>query len=466
MPIHSRRRVSALVAPGAALMALAACGPGRAPAPRPDVVVITLDTFRGDRLGARGNPGGLTPNLDLLAAEGILFERATTPIGTTHPSHASMFTGLYPGEHGVRFNGDRLAASQLALAERLAAEGYETAAFVAKRSLLKRGGLDQGFRVTSDAAGAFDGEEQKIRSGDEVNALVAEFLAGGVARPLFLWVHYFETHTPLRWTPHAAAACGDYDGPLEQGASTELFYAYGGAELPATPENRRMLEALYDGEVKEADQLVGELRALLAGAGLLDDALVIVAGDHGEMLGEHGEVGHGTRLWQPVLDVPLIIWRSGAPLGRRVQARVSLVDLLPTVLEAAGAEAPGTPGRSLFAALAGRPFDEVHQFAAVRVPTVKEATVEEGEDTKAVCVFQGPFKLVVDEAGERLYRLDEDPGEERPLDLSGADRAAAAVLEKLRPLAYMHRLRERPGTDLVELPPDVLEEMRQLGYIR
>jgi len=449
-----------------------AFGCGGPPDLRPNLILVTLDTFRADRLGER------TPHLMALAAEAARFENAVTPIGTTHPAHASLFTGRYPGGHAVRFNGDRLAGEQVTLAERLRAAGYETAGFVAKRSLFVRGGFEQGFDTASDQPGDWSDQDSRLRDGDEVNRLVERFLLNRGSRsrrPVFLWTHYFDAHSPYRLTPYAERRLKDDAGPLARGASTELFYAYGSEQVPATDANREALAALYDGEVAEVDRQVGELLALLRRQGLLENAVVIVAGDHGQLLGEHGLVGHGGKLFEPVLRIPLLIWESNRRRAIDIKERVSLIDLLPTVLEVADLppDSPA-PGRSLGPGLRGERLPPADHFAGVRRPKLADRKGDGSASAErcAVAVYHGALKFILDEGdeedeededGEQLFDLKIDPLEQNDLSKKAE---LQSILGRLRPLALLHRARERPDdSEPLELPGDVLDELRQFGYL-
>jgi arylsulfatase A-like enzyme len=448
-----------------------------APEGPPNLVLVTLDTFRADRLGALGHPGGLTPHLDELASESALFTRAVTPIGTTHPAHASLFTGLYPSKHRVRFNGQRLEPAFVTLAELLRDAGYRTAAFVAMPTMLTYGGLAQGFETTSDHGRLF---APTIRPGAQVNRMAIDWLRQGGEGPIFLWVHYYETHSPYKRTAHFRAQLArlaqstgtPYRGPLRRGASAELFVSYGSEALPATEENRRLLGALYDGEVIETDRLVGELLDALDKEGRLDHAVVAVVADHGQMLGEHGRIGHGYHLFEPVLQVPLLIWESQRRDGRVIDPRVSLIDLLPTLAELTAVAPPADlPGRSLAPAMRGEPLPEAEYFASVRVPRVKgrqrgkkarEQTAELLREKRAVAVYHGAKKLMLDRDGARLFDLQTDPGEEHPV--TGEE--ARELIERLRELAVAHEAEDPDEAAPIELPKDVRLELEELGYLR
>jgi arylsulfatase A-like enzyme len=448
-----------------------------APEGSPNLVLITLDTFRADRLGALGHPGALTPHLDELASESVLFTHAVTPIGTTHPAHASLFTGLYPAQHRVRFNGHSLDPAFVTLAELLRDAGYRTAAFVAMPTMLTYGGLAQGFETTSDYGRQF---VPTIRPGARVNRMAIDWLRQGGEGPIFLWVHYYEPHSPYKRSAHfreqlARLARGTgrpYRGPLRRGASTELFGSYGSEALPATEENRRLLGALYDGEVIETDRLVGALLEALEEEGRLDHAVVAVVADHGQMLGEHGRVGHGYDLFEPVLQVPLLIWESQRREGRIIDPRVSLIDLLPTLTELTAVEPPADlPGRSLAPAMRGEPLPEAEYFAGVRVPRVKgdqrraevrRQTAELLSEKRAIAVYYGTKKLVLDREGARLFDLLADPEEQHPV----TGEQAQEFPERLRELAAAHEAEDPNEAEPIELPEDVRLQLEKLGYLR
>jgi arylsulfatase len=415
-------------------------------------VLVTIDTLRDDRVGVYGDTNGLTPNIDALARGATVFERAVSPIATTTPAHASLFTGVYPRRHGVRWNGGRLDDSFRTLAEQLSAAGYDTAAFIAMPSMIRQGNLGQGFATTSEAVPL----PLEIRPGAEVNRLAIEWLSGDRSRPFFVWIHYFEVHSPYRLTRHAAENLADYDGPYASGASVDLFYAYGTHLAPATPENRRAINALYDGEVVETDLLVGEILETLDDRGLADDTVVIVTSDHGQLLGERDTVGHGFKVWEPAIRIPLVIRDPRAPGPSRIRDRVGLIDLFPTILEYARLDAPeGISARSLVPDVRGTPGEEASYLVEIR-------SAERGMPEKGtVAVLKGDRKLVVSSDGVQAYDLATDPAEEHPLPPDADD-----VFWRLKTVAEMHRAIE-PGTPANEtIDPEVIEHLRTLGYIR
>ncbi len=450
-----------------ALLCLPAC---TEPERRPNVVIITVDTLRADALGVYGNPGGHSPHIDAFAADAIVFENAVTAIGTTFPSHATMFTGLYPKHHGVRENADALDESFTTLAEVLSAEGYETAAFVSWRSMLSRGGLHQGI-ATSDLEGSRP--SYRPRRGEEVNEAAIPWLESREDGPFFVWLHYFETHSPYRLTPFAREQLAGYRGSLAEGVTTQMLYSLG-REVPWTPEEARALRILYDGEVREADRLVGEVLDALQRRGLISETLVVITSDHGQALGENGQVGHGFLLLQPVLQVPLVaLIPDLAP--RRISTRVSLTDLTPFVLDQLELSVPpGLDGRSL--PLSGDSLPSRVCFAESRGikdrgknrkasadPKRRALRLSAGleRDFGSVAVFDGDTKGVWSSNGFRVYDLATDPGERFPKTPDPEDSQLAALRD--RAASYLDSEEIEHSREILEA---VREELEALGYLR
>ncbi|HTG33694.1 MAG TPA: sulfatase-like hydrolase/transferase [Thermoanaerobaculia bacterium] len=301
------------------LPALAAAAPAPPKRALPNLVLITMDTTRADHLGAWGDAQAHTPNLDALAARGTRFARCDTAAPITLPSHASILTGLFPPRHGVRDNGTFVLAPKFeTLAERLAARGYDTAAVVSAVVLARRQGLDQGFRVYDDdlGAGYAQGTLVAERTAEETTATALRVMAG-LRAPFFLWVHYYDPHEEYRPpTRFADAARGPH--------------------------------RLYDGEISYMDEQIGALlKKLPAGTD------VLAVGDHGEMLGEHGEATHGLLLNRAARRVPLLLAGPDIPAGKVSDCLVRTVDVTPTLLALAGAPASGLDGRGLLPLPAG-----------------------------------------------------------------------------------------------------------------
>ncbi len=298
-----------------ALPVLAALAAGLAgacrPAPRPDILVVTVDTARADHFSFLA-PGGppRTPAADALAAEGVAFTAAFSPTPLTLVAHSTLFTGEVPPTHGVRDNGETLGPEAVTLAELAREAGYRTGAFVAASVLAADRGLAQGFETYDEPVGA------ETRRGEVVAAAAEAWLAAQpVDAPVMAWLHLYDPHTA-------------YDPPEPERSA-----------WPGDP---------YSGEIAYADRVAGEF---LAAAARRDrPAIVVLAGDHGEGLGDHGEATHGVFLYDAFVHVPLVIRAPGLAPGR-VDAVVGLVDVMPTVAALAGLPAPASlDGRDLFAA--------------------------------------------------------------------------------------------------------------------
>lgn len=293
-----------------------------------NLIIVTLDTTRADRLGCYGYTRIATPHLDALARTGVLFEQAHAAIPLTLPSHCSIFTGKYPPAHGVRDNGGYfLAESEETLAETLRQQGFATGGFVSAYVLDHRWGIAQGFDRFFDD---FDLAKYKTvsmgdiqRRGDQTLEKAIEWVLDQKSRRFFAWIHFYDPHSP-------------YDPPEP--------YASAYPERP------------YDGEVAYVDSLVGELVGTLGSHGLLDRTLIVVVGDHGESLGEHHESGHAFFVYGVSTHVPLIFsgpWRGWG--GRRIPSVVRTIDIMPTVLDLLGVQhPPGGQGVSLLPLVLGR----------------------------------------------------------------------------------------------------------------
>jgi choline-sulfatase len=296
--------------------------------PPPNVILITLDTMRTDRMGFLGSQRGLTPSLDTLARQSVVFTHAYSQVPLTTASHATILTGTYPQFHQVNDFGVPLAADVPFAPDIFRARGYHTAAFIGSLVLdptaRSAPGFDRGFD-TFDAGfhrrRPGESRYQSIeRRGGEVVAHALAWLAQHPRGPFFVWVHLYDAHDP-------------YDSP--------------------EPYKSRYASAPYDGEIAYADSAVGKLLSQLRVRGLYDGALIAVMADHGEALGEHGEATHGIFLYDETIHVPLLFKLPGErSAGRRIDSRVELVDVLPTILQGTGVPIPEeVQGKSLLAVL-------------------------------------------------------------------------------------------------------------------
>ncbi len=273
------------------------------------VILITLDTTRADRIGCYGYDLASTPTLDMLAQRGLLFERAYTPVPLTLPSHASILTGRYPREHGIRVNGrNTLNAQSTTLASHFKKHGYSTGAFIGAWVLNSSFGLNQGFDFYSENFGTLknSSSNEVQRRADSVTDDALLWLSKNIDKSFFAWIHYFDPHDPYE---------------------------------PPDPFRKQHLDP-YDGEIAYMDSQLKRVIDYLKSKDQFDRTLIVIAGDHGESFGEHGEDGHAVFLYQTNLHVPLIISHPTFHSPRRVSSVVSTVDLFPTILTLMGWDAP------------------------------------------------------------------------------------------------------------------------------
>lgn len=415
---------------GAALLVATACGPARPSGPE-SVLLITLDTLRADHVTAYAPDSPVpTPHLDALGQSGAIVRRAWSPVPLTTPSHASILTGLYPPGHGVRNNARfRLPDDVTTLAEVLRARGLETGAFTAAFTTSSLFGLAQGFATYDDDLGHTPtGAMRTSRPGDEVLANATRWLETHAKQPFFLWVHFFDPHTP-------------YAAPGEWG--------------------RRYARDPYAGEVAFTDHLVGELLATLDRLGASERTVVVALADHGEGLGTHGEDEHGLLLYEEVLHVPFFVRAPGkiAP-GTVIEGPASVVDVVPTVAGLLGV--PWTEplhGLDLLAA-------DAATLAARRTYAETLYPFEEFGWSAIYATRERDMKLLLSSERE-LYDLAADPREgqnlaaERPAD---ADALQTALREKATSIVNEDRLATAAGFEGGS-DPETIARLESLGYV-
>ena len=395
---------------------------GQAAASDPSLLLITVDTLRADRLEPYGASDVETPNLARLAARGIVFDRAYAVAPITLPSHASILTGLYPPQHGVRNNGINFLREDLeTLAEMLRARGFRTAAFVAAAVLEDRYGLAQGFEVYDDRIGSEGASTTRWGVEDRPAGVVVraarDWLDGiGPRDRFFAWVHLFDPHAPY---------------------------------TPPSPFAERYSTRPYDGEVAYVDAQIGQL---LDHPRLGEDVLVTVVGDHGESLDEHGEGTHGILVYDSTLQIPWILDLPTGPEGLRSDTPTSQVDILPTILEFLGLDIPpDLPGQSLKPTL--------DSDSPARAKSLY------GESYQGYSAYgwaplhtlvSWPWKLIQATSTE-LYNLEQDPGELTDLATTEEDRVASLQAE----LAPFIQASEQQ----IDLDFETREALRSLGYM-
>jgi arylsulfatase A-like enzyme/Tfp pilus assembly protein PilF len=390
-----------------------------------DVLLITIDTLRADALGSYGNERASTPWMDGLARGGVRFEKARAHNVNTLPSHASLFSGLYPQEHGVRDNsGFRFPGGIETLATLLKAEGYRTGAFVSAFPLDSRFGLERGFDVYEDSF-VDEGRQAAFllqeRSGAETVALAKAWLDEEDERPSLAWIHLFEPHFPYE---------------------------------PPEPFAGQFRNDPYHGDVAAADDALGPLLAPLLEQGDGSRTLVILTSDHGEALGEHGEATHGIFAYEGSLKVPLILHQPRLLTPGVISESVRLVDLLPTVLDLLSvAEPAGLRGRSLLPLMAGSAGDAAPEtYFESLSPQLNLGWAP------LYGLIQDDWKYI-DLPIPELYDLHEDPREETNLAESETERASR-LREELRVLRVLDS-----GAEPSAESPETRERLRALGYL-
>ena len=394
-----------------------------------NVVLITIDTLRADHVGCYGYKQIKTPNIDSVAADGVRFEHAFTPVPVTLPSHTAILTGTYPMLSGVHdFSGNKLSPQQVTLATVLKQAGYVTGAVVASAVLDSRFGLNQGFDFYYDHFDFSRLEEANLdemeRPGNVVADQALEWLGKNSQKKFFLWMHLYDPHYPYR---------------------------------PPEPYRQEYAAQPYDGEIAFADEQVGRLLRFLKDNGLYQNTVIVLSGDHGESLGEHGEKTHGFFIYNVTMHVPLIIHLPGKSTTQTVDDPVSLVDLMPTVLAATGLDIPSqVQGRSLVPALRGEKIDQDRTlYGETFLPRLHFNWSELRGAENAKYHF-------IDAPRPELYDLTKDPGELRnlfPEKKAVAEEMRAKLAGLIREYSAGKELAEKTGLD-----PALMERLKSLGY--
>jgi arylsulfatase A-like enzyme len=463
----------------AALAALAAAGCARAePAPRgPDLVLVTLESLRTDRVGAQGGASAgrsdlsPTPHLDEFAAGATLYPDAHSVTSWTLAAHASLFTGLYPSGHQTTGALDRLDDSYPTLAEALAERGYQTAAVVSGPYLRRTHNLSQGFELYDDSIASIT---SRLAHDDVTSPAMLESLRRFLdeqrdpRRPFFLFAYFWDPHydylPPPPWdTAFVPPGAEPFDA---RGFDTN-------AAIHAGMDARRLdwLRAQYEGEIRWTDEHLGRLFALLRERGLFDAALVAVTADHGEEFFDHGEKGHKNNLYAETVHVPLIVKYPGQREARRDPRLASLVDVLPTLLEAAGAAAPfPVDGRSLREPQPDPARAVLYELETSRYYGAAGGSVS-ARHGRWRALRRGEVKLVEREVeGEggvarRLFRVGSDPTERDDLAAGEPERVAelARELEAAVARAQAGAEGRRRGGE-AELTEAERAQLEALGY--
>ena len=468
---------------------------------RPDVVLVSIDTLRADHLGAYGRSPTITPEMDRVAREGVVFSRVLASSPWTTPSVASLLTGLPTTRHGAgrplsagfTFRRSPLEGRFTTLAERFSAEGYRTHGVVANAFLHPEAGMAQGFHEFATPAGgammaSFMGElpltgmivalTPAEKWGDYraqgLTDIALRWLGDTDPRPLFLWVHYIDPHTPFQADPARLDVAAMREmmhqaHPPLRDDGTVIGDIFAGTDLVRSgslwlgPRDRDRLRQYYAGEVAYTDKHVGRLFEALRVRGAKRRVIAALTADHGEEFWDHGHFEHGHDYYREVTWVPLVFWGAGAvPAGRTVTTVAGLVDIAPTLVELAGLPAmvPQAPdeGRSL----AG----QWGASAGTGTPAVP-ARFSGGNlyGLPAVLVEDGPWRFLLRANGmQELYDVTRDPLERNNVASANSEPAERYRLLLEPQLAALMHTGE--GATAQKLTPEQLEAMKALGYVR
>ncbi len=421
--------------------------------PALNVVLITIDTLRADHLGCYGYKQIKTPNIDGLAADGVRFERAFAVVPVTLPSHTSMLTGTYPMLSGMHdFSGNKLSPLQPTLASVLKQAGYQTGAVIGAAVLDSRFGLNQGFDFYYDHFDFSRLDEANLdemeRPGNIVADVALDWLekdwlekdwpSKNSQKKFFLWMHLYDPHFPYH---------------------------------PPEPYSREYAAQPYDGEIAFADEQVGRLLRFLKEKGIYRNTMIVLCGDHGESLGEHGEKTHGFFIYNATMHVPLIIRlpeQLPGQLPERTAARtiadpVSLVDLMPTVLDAVGLQVPSqVQGRSLLRDIRPDPSTPDAQANRDRVLYGETFLPRIHFNWSELRSSENIKYHFIDAPRPELYDLAKDPGEVHNLfteKKAVAEEMRAKLAGMIRDYSAGKELAEKTGLD-----PALMERLKSLGY--
>ncbi len=387
------------------------------------VVLISLDTTRADHVSCYGYPLPTTPNIDALASQGYLFSHSMTPVPLTLPAHTSMFTGTIPPHHGKRKNGDvYFDPMNVTLAQMLKAKGYSTGAFLGAQVLNNSFGLNRGFDTYQDQF-ANKGHERRA---EEVNRDAFAWLDRQQKdNSIFLFMHYYDAHD--KYAPPQPFATSFNDNP-------------------------------YAGEIAYADHCIGQVVAKLKSLDMYDSTLIIVTGDHGEMLGEHGETTHMFFIYQSALKVPMVFKLPGASKGHKIDDLASIIDIVPTICDLVGIDPPeGIEGKNLAGHFRNQPPlpEDRFLYCESMHPTHYGANSLVGLASKE-------WKYIHTTRPE-LYNLQKDPGEVSNL-IEEQPRQASIFKENLAQITEQ-AARQGSAQKNAPLDPDLLHHLRSLGYV-
>ncbi len=427
-----------------------------------NVILIVIDTLAANNLSFMGYDRKTSPFQDRLAERSVVFNRAYTPRALTLPSFASLFSGIHTIRNKVRENWEDVPNDLHLLPEEFQKAGFITAGITAAKPIASKYGISGGFDYYLDTS------EPQIHA-SEVVSLVADFLDAepeertvswsGTDKPLFLFVHFFDPHTPYSPDPDVLAefADPDYNGRVD--GSLEVFKQHNTYEIEFNEQDIQHTRDLYDAEIRTLDDYIKELFDLLDEKGLMQNSLIIITADHGENLNEHHAIGHG-QPYEIGLHIPLIfLFPNDLGAGTRIDATVQNMDILPTAMDIIGIPIPeGIDGGSLL------PFieDPSNKENRIRDYALACGFYNSENDQGVYSIFNGRYRLLKDIGWSEtslLYDVIVDPHEEN--DLASENPELVQYLEDI--ITVMAAGFEPP--DITEIDPERREMLESLGYI-
>ena len=409
----------------------------RASSQSPNIILITLDTTRADRMGFLGSRRGLTPNLDALARHSVVFSRAYSQVPLTTPSHAVLLTGTYPQFTHVEDMGAPLRKDLPYLPDILHSHGYHTAAFVGAYILDPMGmapGFDRGFDLYDahfhDRRAGEDRYKSVERRAEDVANRAMRWLSLHQQGPFFIWLHFYDAHDP-------------YD--------------------PPEPFKTKYASTPYDGEIAYTDSVLGSLIDVLQKHGLYKETVIAVAADHGEAFGEHGEERHGVFLYDETIHVPLLLkLPSGKFAGKRMEQRVALAEVAPSLLEIAGISPPAAmQGRSLLPLIASEKSATGKSEKQQERNVYSESNYTRTFGWSGLSSWRTGKYLYIEAPRRELYDQSSDP--DALSNLAPTGKAVADTLESQ--LAAFRQTTAGVPTEQTKLNPEQVERLRALGYL-
>ncbi|MEW5988260.1 MAG: sulfatase [Chloroflexota bacterium] len=465
------------------------------PRKKPNILLIALESTRFDHLSCYGYQRPTTPNIDQVAAEGVLYERAISPAPWTLPSHACLFTGLHTSQHGTNFNNPRLNPDLMTLAETLAAHGYRTGAFSTNPWINETLNFNKGFDTFRWAKRAFEWLapifpretilEKVVRYVQDYwrppslrnNVLIEKWVKEAQAsdQPFFAYTMYYDPHYPLRpRPPYAKQYLGEKYGRWLRVNKDPDRYMAGAVQM--TEEDFEILRGLYDSRIASMDDIIGRLVKSLRGMGILDDTMLILIADHGENFGEHNLMSHQYCVYDTLVHVPLIIrYPARFPTGLRVQGQVQSTELFTTILDVAGIDRQAVKndlrGRSLvpdeLAVAPPLPY-AISEYLVPNLERMQRLFAKynwQQYDRAVRSLRREDYKYIwTSDDRPELYDLKADPGETNNLAAAQPELAAEMQGQMDEWLASINQS-DRSAQPVQELSEDVLERLKDLGYL-